>query len=297
MHRSLRITRATRRYLRLQSKAGCRGWTRTSVRGFRDRSPATRRPGKRWRRKVVLPHSRISPTPLFSKQRPRLVGFSLQMAENGGLAPQPAHADPAVFETAAAPRRLRSPNWRKAEGMLPNGWRRPARFQRATAPRRLNLPNGPRGRTPTGNRAFEERDDLCFTTRGKWRARPDSHRDYSALGPRPTVCCRRAQSLRGRSCTCVQPLRRRRPGLLEARGVEWRSRQDLHLQPRPSEGRALSFELREQMGPRLGIAPSSARYKGATSLATLTGQTWFGGPCRIFAGVPRIMSPPLCTLS
>jgi hypothetical protein len=52
----------------------------------------------------------------------------------------------------------------------------------------------------------------------KWCARPDSHRDCASLGPRMTADCRRAHGLHGRTCTSIEPLRRRPPDLFEPRG-------------------------------------------------------------------------------
>ena len=90
----------------------------------------------------------------------------------------------------------------KREGMLPSDrMDRRSRFKRV--PVRLSgfvsvVPVA--GIAPTRPRS--KRGRLSVTShREKWRARPELHGHCSGLGPRPTVCCRRAHGWRGRSRT------------------------------------------------------------------------------------------------
>lgn len=129
---------------------------------------------------------------------------------------------------------------------------------------------------------------------------------------RPEVCSTSidlAENLRGRICTCVVPLRRRRPELLghaeqsemdlaagvppatqrskrcmivispreesgpPARNCTWNSTfarsRDRSFTTGRKKGRVLRMEAHGELDPPAGLAPASQRYKGRASLSTL----------------------------
>lgn len=77
---------------------------------------------------------------------------------------------------------------------------------------RFHLQSGPPGRSCTRTPTFEASSAFSYLTGGKWCARPELHGHCSALGLRPTVCCRRAHGPRSRTPTCVVLFRREVPG-------------------------------------------------------------------------------------
>ena len=149
------------------------------------------------------------------------------VAESGGFAPQPAIAGPSVFEIAPAPRRVHSPKWRRAVDLphrpcdpsrLPTGRRAPRLYSPKWRRREVMLPSGGAARSASnGCRHLGRFDSLRSPLRGRPAVDPSPLRSVASRSPP------------GRSCTCVDPLRRRRPELL-GHG-EWTSRRDSHPQP------------------------------------------------------------------
>ena len=148
---------------------GCRGTTRTCICGFRDRRPAVRRPGNggglRSRPSATESPLALAPRPLASRVNPprmvRLLGIAPRSADyrsaalllsygrirNGGERRSCAPiglADPSVFETASAPRRIHSP-------LVPAAGFAPALFR------------------------LEGGGLSCSATRRNWTSRRDSH--------------------------------------------------------------------------------------------------------------------------
>ena len=150
--------------------------------------------------------------------------------------------------------------WRKAVDLHHNPRRDRTGFQPVAAPRRLRLPaksggderacspaiariadpasNGSRRACPDSSpwsrwQEFNPHEHVrsvpCFALHhtGRWCARPDLHGHCSALGPRLTVCCRRARGPHGRISTCLFPFRRRAPDVLGHMG-KWSPRMDSH---------------------------------------------------------------------
>ena len=174
--------------------------------------------------------SRSDPT-AFEAAPARLSG-SLSVAEDRGLAPR-SQWDRTDFQSLAAPRQLCLPTTKLADGARSAKMAQPERSEgdergcprsgrreeqtRGHAPQRphgspISLQTspgalvrfrlrGPDGRNCTRTTAFEARQAVCYLTPGKWCARPELHGHFSGLGPRSTVCCRRAHGWRGRSRT------------------------------------------------------------------------------------------------
>ena len=132
-----------------------------------------------------------------------------RVAESGGLAPHPAKAGPSVFETVPAPRRVHSPENGGEQWSCPTGLAARNGFQPITALRGFTLQ-----RNGGGERS-------CSPAAGP--PRPLQTGADASVGFA-------SESLRDRICTCVDPLRRRRPELLGHAEKTWTSRRDSHPQ-------------------------------------------------------------------
>lgn len=221
--------------------------SRTCTHGFRDRCPAVRRPGNggglRSRPSATeSPHALAPRLPTLGINPPsKLVGpdgnapssigyqpialllsYEPILAESGGLAPQPA--EPIHLFSKQRPRlggfTLQSGgrSAQRGDGEAPSlrgvsgaG----ARGAGGGTNKAVILPHKPRGsnRLPTDHRASR------FYSPKNWRRR-EVMLPSGALPPSPLQTGAGAssgfasESPRGRICTCVDPLRRRRPELL-----------------------------------------------------------------------------------
>jgi hypothetical protein len=182
---------------------------------------------------------------------------------------------PSVFGTASAPRRIYSPKWRKAEGMILSRCERSCRLPTGRHALWLHLPNwSPRQELHPHDNV---RSVACCLLHHAGKVARPARVARALLLVRTEADCLVAdgrKSLRDRNCTCIHPFRRRRPDLFAARGESWCPRQESHLRPHPSEGRALITELLGPMEPRAGCAPAFPGYKPGASLSTLAGQGW-----------------------
>ena len=214
------------------------------------------------------------PIQLFSKQRPHLGGFTLQEK----------------WRTERAARRWRSPEER---GVSDAG----AREAGSGANKAVVLPHRPRGpkRLPTDHRASR------FYSPENWRRREVTLPSGKAARPASNGCRRlgRIDSLRsplrgrpsvdpsplrsvasesppGRNCTCVDPLRRRRPELLFA--VPPASR---------APARLTLATLRASPSPRCALR--RPRKRSGPHGGTPTRNTAFEAPhdCNLFVAPPR----------
>ena len=131
-----------------------------------------------------------------------------KLAESGGIAPQSV-ARPVRFDSLRSPfgstwrsihlrfapsgRRqhacpVHSPRWRRTDVTLASRFSPTPRISNAGwASPSSSSKMAPAAGVAPARTTFEASPAVCYLTRRKWCARPDLHRDYSSLGPRPTV--------------------------------------------------------------------------------------------------------------
>lgn len=229
---------------------GCRGTTRTCICGFRDRRPAVRRPGNggglRSRPSATESPLALAPRPPASGVNPpKMVGpdgnapsslayrasalllsYEPIVAESGGLAPQPANRSVCFRGSARALTGSLSKDGGE-QWSCPTSLAARIGFQPITALRGFTLQNAAeaRGHAPQRPAAAQSASNGCWRL-GQFRLR----------GPR------------GRICTCVGPLRRRRPELLgHAEKMDLAAGLSPAM-PRPKRG-VIYLSLREENGP------------------------------------------------